>query len=93
MKLIAATIAAMAFASPALANNTPDCMSIPAMLEFYSNEYDETPRWSGISGKDDGDIIILTADDGSWSLFRTNGDIACLVDFGLSNKSLSLGNV
>lgn len=91
MKLTAITLAALAFASPAIA--APDCMPIPALLEEYRSEYDERAAWVGISGKDGGDLLILTAPDGSWSIFRTNGDIGCLVDFGLTNRTFPQGDL
>lgn len=90
MKLTAAIIAALAFASPALAE--PDCSTLETKLAYHLSEYDERVIWSG-SEADGNFIIVVMSPDGAWSLLRSDGEYACIVKYGLHSAVMPRGNV
>lgn len=90
MKLAAFTAAALAIASPAFAE--PDCTGLERKLAHHLSEYGERVVWSG--AEDEGKyIIVVMADDGAWSILRSDGETACLVHYGLHSVVMPRGNV
>lgn len=69
-----------AYAAPFI---PPDCMSLSAASED-SRSRGEVKHWLGLSDDSGEMLMIFASPEGSWTLVRTDGDIACLVDFGTS---------
>ena len=91
IRVAAIAIAALAFAAPAHATY---CLPLDEMLSEYRAEFGETATWGGVSGKDHGNgIMILTAPDGSWTLLFTDGDTACMADYGHEARLFPKANV
>lgn len=62
----------------------PDCMSLTAASEESRTERGEVKQWLGLSDDSGEMLMIFASPEGSWTMVRTDGDIACLVDFGSS---------
>lgn len=75
----------LAVAQPAAA-----CSPLIEVLDKYRAEYGETLQWMGNSfDPSKGDtLVLISAPNGSWTLFRTDGETACQVDFGIQSKNL-----
>ena len=86
----AATIAALAFASPAFA--VPDCQPLEDKLAYHLAEYGERMVWTGAES-DSKYIIVVMAEDGAWSILRSDGEMACLVHYGLHSVTMPRGDV
>jgi len=62
----------------------PHCGPLAGMLEYLNKRFNEFRIFAGVVN---GQTFVLTrAQDGSWSLIRTEGDAACLIAGGQDSE-------
>lgn len=86
MKALTLLAAALTSCAPAHAAPfiPPDCTSLRAFSQEALRDRGEVKHWLGLSDDSDEILMIYASPEGSWTLIRTDGDIACQVDFGSS---------
>ena len=79
--IVAAAAFAALLAFPVMAQQQP-CAPLEAVLNQLVQQYGE--ELAVMAQRDDGIFVQMwtNPDTGSWTLFRTNGEIACMLDAG-----------
>lgn len=83
LSAIIGVYALLGISAPASAQQVPFCRPSAEMLTLLLSEFDEYPL---ITAHARGASFVLTrANDGSWTLLRIAGDMACVVSMGRSS--------
>lgn len=91
MKMILA-IATVLLATPAASQALPEqCKSLGGMIQTLSDQYGEVMTFRGWSDKHEKMTVLFVAKDLTWTLVTTDGDMACVTDFGADPVMTALG--
>lgn len=60
---------------------TPVCAPLRELTDFLKSEYGEELRWFGDSPMG-GRLAVLDSKEGTWTLFQTDGQTACVLSSG-----------
>lgn len=84
LMIAGAILCAIAAASIAQQRPEQHCGPLAGMLDYLNKRFDEFRIFTGeVNGQH---FVLTRAQDGSWSLIRTEGDAACLIAGGQASE-------